>query len=42
MKFYFFIPIDSTNKGGTPIRVNWKITLRRDDDMQWKIADISN
>ena len=36
------VAIDSTNKGGNPISVNWKITLRRDNDMEWKVADVSD
>lgn len=36
------VQVDSSNKGGIPIRNNWKIVVRRnqDDDFQWKISSI--
>ena len=34
------ISVESTNKAGIPIRVNWKVSLLRDDGMQWKISGV--
>lgn len=35
------VSIVSTNKGGTPIHKNWKVTLQRNDDMNWKITNLA-
>jgi hypothetical protein len=34
------ISVESTNKAGIPIRVNWKVSLLRDNGMQWKISGV--
>ncbi len=34
------VSIDSSNKGGMPIRNNWKVVIRRDDYLDWKISSI--
>ena len=35
------VSVESTNKGGSPIRVNWKVKLlRSDNDMKWKIVSV--
>ncbi len=35
------VQVESSTKGGTPIRKNWEVAITRNDEMEWKIISVT-